>query len=246
MSSSIHHAILERRVPTKQVAAQLTEEEKEAEHERLKEFAERFKLERNKFGYSSANVNQQLAIRYGTTFSFGKIDQFEAQHLPLPEMMAMKQILEWWLLDTARASGMSEKSVQELAKSVCPPRKEFRKRRTMLDENTRGILEDEFARNNKPNSSQLLEISTKAGIDKEVVKIWFANQRQRMKKTNERMPTEPAGSHGEAGNSVAGGSSGPEARNLVPGYNFEPDIPSMDIEAKIPLLQPEDNSQPPL
>lgn len=222
----------------RQTSLVLTKEEEEMERMRLSEFAQRFKVERDRFGYSASSVNQQLAIRYGTSFSFGKIEQFEMQTLPLSEMMTIKQVLEWWLLDTARAGGMSEERVQELAKAVSPPRRELRKRRTAIDEHTRKILEEEFIRNSKPTPAQLQEIGNKLGIEKEVVKIWFANQRQKVRKQREKSGGEgsssaDAGESGEAGSSAEPSSS--QLGKTVPGLDFEPDIPSVDF---IPLLDP--------
>ena len=243
-SSSQNLASFTERRLTKQTNVALSKEEEELERIRLKEFAQRFKIERDRFGYSATSVNQQLAIRYGTSFSFGKIEQFELQKLPLSEMMTIKQVLEWWLLDTARAGGMSEERVQELAKSVSPPRRELRKRRTTIDEYTKKILDEEFARNSKPTPAQLQELGYRVGIDKDVVKIWFANQRQKFRKQRERNSGEGSSSTeaGDIGETSCSGESGEasssRSERTVPGLDFEPDIPSVDFDAMIPLLDP--------
>ena len=160
-------------IPSSPTPPQLTEEEAEIEQQRVKEFVERFKVERIKFGYSSANVNQQLAIRYGTTFPAGKIDQFEANQLSLQEMISTKQVLKCWIIDMARASGMTEKKVQELSESVSPPRRELKKKRTIIDEHTKTVLDDEFAKNPKPSPAQQTEIAAKIGVEREVLWGWY-------------------------------------------------------------------------
>ena len=117
---------------------------------------------------------------------------------------------------------MTEKKVQELSESVSPPRRELKKKRTIIDEHTKTVLDDEFAKNPKPSPAQQTEIAAKIGVEREVIKIWFANQRQRMKKTQQEKDADTW------------------ARNLVPGFNFEPDIPSADFESQIPMLDLED------
>ena len=205
-------------IPPTPSAPQLTEEEAEVEQQRIKEFVERFKVERIKFGYSAANVNQQLAIRYGTTFPAGKIDQFEANQLSLQEMMSTKQVLKCWIIDMARASGMTEKNVQELSESMSPSRRDIRKKRTVIDDHTRTMLEKEYSKNSKPTPALQAEIGNRLGVEKDVIKIWFANQRQRMKRAQMSDKDDSWTQH------------------LVPGFNFEPEIPSADIESQIPLL----------
>ena len=194
---------------------QLTEEEAEIEQQRVKEFVEQFKVERIKFGYSPADVNQQLAIRYGITFPAVTIDQFEANQLSLQEMISTTKILKCWIIDMVRASGMAEKKVQELFEIVPPPRRELKKR-TIIDEHTKTILDDEFTKNEKPSPAQQTEIAAKIGVERNVIKIWFANQRQRRKQQEKDGDTW--------------------VRNLVPGFNFEPDILLADFESQLPML----------
>ena len=93
--------------------------------------------------------------------------------------------------------GVNKKSMQKLAMSVCSPQKKFRKHRTIIDQITRIIPEQEFACNNKPHLIHLVERSEpwqayRQGSSKSMV----CPSAQKIKKKSHEVPTGPTGSQG--------------------------------------------------
>jgi len=59
-----------------------------------------------------------------------------------------------------------------------------RKRRTSIDASVRVALENTFLVNSKPTSEDIQMYAQKLQMDKEVIRIWFCNRRQKEKRIN--------------------------------------------------------------
>ena len=66
------------------------------------------------------------------------------------------------------------------AGSSLPTKK--RRRRTSLEQDVKLMLEALFSTNQKPTTSELCEMGSVLNLDKDVVRVWFCNRRQKEKK----------------------------------------------------------------
>lgn len=64
-----------------------------------------------------------------------------------------------------------------------------RKKRTSIESSVRGALEKSFFANPKPTSEELTELSDCLRMDKEVVRVWYCNRRQKEKRSNPNSST---------------------------------------------------------
>ena len=144
------------------------------ELQELERFANEFKLRRIKLGYTQTNVGSALAgLNEGADFSQTTICRFENLQLSYKNACKLKPLLESWL-DKAEEDGAvtTEKWSSE--------RK--RKRRTTIGLAAKEILERHFQRIPKPSSLEILGIADSLKLEKEVVRVWFCNRRQREKR----------------------------------------------------------------
>ncbi len=144
------------------------------ELQELERFATGFKMRRIKLGYTQTNVGAALAkLSDGTDFSQTTICRFENLQLSYKNACKLKPLLESWLVK-AEAMGVvnNDKPVSE--------RK--RKRRTTISLHAKEMLERYFQRQPKPSSLEVFGIAEGLKLDKEVVRVWFCNRRQREKR----------------------------------------------------------------
>uniref|UniRef100_A0A3B1KDW1 POU domain protein n=1 Tax=Astyanax mexicanus TaxID=7994 RepID=A0A3B1KDW1_ASTMX len=142
----------------------------------LEQFAKQFKQRRIKLGFTQADVGLALGTLYGNVFSQTTICRFEALQLSFKNMCKLKPLLNKWLEETDSNSG----SPTNLDKIAAQGRK--RKKRTSIEVGVKGALENHFLKCPKPSAH---EISTLAGtlqLEKEVVRVWFCNRRQKEKR----------------------------------------------------------------
>merc|ERR1719262_1905834 len=69
-----------------------------------------------------------------------------------------------------------------------------RKKRTSIDTSVRIALERAFHANPKPTSEEIQYVSDGLCMEKEVVRVWFCNRRQKEKRMNPNANISPAGS----------------------------------------------------
>merc|ERR1711899_481810 len=69
-----------------------------------------------------------------------------------------------------------------------------RKKRTSIDTTVRLNLERAFNANPKPTSEEIQFVSDNLCMEKEVVRVWFCNRRQKEKRMNPSANISPAGS----------------------------------------------------
>ncbi|KAG7232777.1 hypothetical protein INR49_008098 [Caranx melampygus] len=66
-----------------------------------------------------------------------------------------------------------------------------RKKRTSIETNVRVVLERNFSTNQKPTSEEILLMAEQLNMEKEVIRVWFCNRRQKEKRINPSSSTTP-------------------------------------------------------
>lgn len=145
-----------------------------AEVKELEEFAHSFKQRRVKLGYTQTNVGHALGEVHGTDFSQTTICRFENLQLSYKNAQKLKPILEKWLEEAEK------QGVQHREEEQSPERR--RKRRTSIGVGAKESLERNFMTQPKPSSNDINKIADALNLDKEVVRVWFCNRRQREKR----------------------------------------------------------------
>lgn len=140
----------------------------------LEEFAAGFKQRRIKLGFTQTNVGQALAEVQGTDFSQTTICRFENLQLSFKNAQKLKPILEKWL-EEAEKTGTPHREEEQ-----SPERR--RKRRTSIGVGAKDTLERHFVTQPKPSSLDISRIADNLSLEKEVVRVWFCNRRQREKR----------------------------------------------------------------
>ncbi|XP_068456615.1 POU domain, class 2, transcription factor 3 [Clinocottus analis] len=149
--------------------------------EELEQFAKAFKQRRIKLGFTQGDVGLAMGKLYGNDFSQTTISRFEALNLSFKNMCKLKPLLEKWLSDAENSPPDSMSNPTSL-----PPLIEGygrkRKKRTSIETNIKLTLEKRFHDNPKPNSEEITLISEELAMEKEVVRVWFCNRRQKEKR----------------------------------------------------------------
>ncbi|XP_046869781.1 pituitary-specific positive transcription factor 1 isoform X2 [Hypomesus transpacificus] len=140
----------------------------------LERFANDFKLRRIKLGYTQTNVGEALASVHGSEFSQTTICRFENLQLSFKNACKLKAILAKWLDEAEQAGALfNEKMGMNERK---------RKRRTTISLGAKEALERSFGEKSKPSSQEIVRIAEGLHLEKEVVRVWFCNRRQREKR----------------------------------------------------------------
>jgi len=158
------------------------------ELEELEEFAKEFKQRRIKLGYTQGDVGLAMGRMYGNDFSQTTISRFEALNLSFKNMCKLKPLLQKWLED---ADGTMNGPAVPVPLSTLHHQDllgKRRKKRTSIENNVRVSLERAFLRNPKPTSEDIKNVGDSLGMDKEVVRVWFCNRRQKEKRINPNSP----------------------------------------------------------
>ena len=158
--------------------------EENADLEELEKFAKMFKQKRIKLGYTQGDVGLALGKLYGNDFSQTTISRFEALNLSFKNMCKLKPLLQKWLEDAdisqnTHAQMLSQAASLTAAQEALARR---RKKRTSIDNTVRVALERAFNSNPKPTSEEVQYISDGLCLEKEVVRVWFCNRRQKEKR----------------------------------------------------------------
>ncbi|KAM7374701.1 hypothetical protein PAMP_007345 [Pampus punctatissimus] len=156
-------------------------QEEPSDLEELEQFAKAFKQRRIKLGFTQGDVGLAMGKLYGNDFSQTTISRFEALNLSFKNMCKLKPLLEKWLSDAENSPSDSMSNPTSL-----PPLMEGygrkRKKRTSIETNIKMTLEKRFLDNPKPNSEEITLISEQLSMEKEVVRVWFCNRRQKEKR----------------------------------------------------------------
>ncbi|XP_076334113.1 POU domain protein 2-like [Tachypleus tridentatus] len=148
----------------------------------LEDFAKTFKQKRIMFGFTQADVGLAIGRYYGKDFSQTTISRFEALNLSFKNMFKIKPFIQRWLEDVDRSFNKNLSPLSESSEETISRR---RKRRTSIDANVRLALEKAFVKNQKPTSQNLGKLAESLSMQKEVVRVWFCNRRQKLKRLNQ-------------------------------------------------------------
>lgn len=157
--------------------------------EELEQFAKTFKQRRIKLGFTQGDVGLAMGKLYGNDFSQTTISRFEALNLSFKNMCKLKPLLQKWLADAdntiSKTGGVF--SLSSITTTLTTPENIIgrrRKKRTSIETNVRSTLEKAFTVNCKPTSEDINNLAEQLNMDKEVVRVWFCNRRQKEKRIN--------------------------------------------------------------
>ncbi|XP_063743466.1 POU domain, class 2, transcription factor 1b isoform X2 [Eleginops maclovinus] len=162
--------------------------EEPSDLEELEQFAKTFKQRRIKLGFTQGDVGLAMGKLYGNDFSQTTISRFEALNLSFKNMCKLKPLLEKWLNDAENLS--SDQSLSSPSALGSPGMgiegiNRRRKKRTSIETNIRVALEKSFLeQNQKPTSEEITMIADQLNMEKEVIRVWFCNRRQKEKRIN--------------------------------------------------------------
>ncbi|KAI6649082.1 POU (Pit-Oct-Unc) transcription factor [Oopsacas minuta] len=144
---------------------------KEPTQPEMEGFAKEFKQKRISFGFTQADVGNELGKLYGNAFSQTTICRFEAMQLSFRNMCKLRPILLHWLneVDSRKNNNLASEK-HEIKR---------RKKRTSLSSRCRGHLERQYRYQPKPSALEISDISMQLNLEKEVVRVWFCNRRQK-------------------------------------------------------------------
>ncbi|XP_035860580.1 POU domain, class 2, transcription factor 1b isoform X12 [Sander lucioperca] len=162
--------------------------EEPSDLEELEQFAKTFKQRRIKLGFTQGDVGLAMGKLYGNDFSQTTISRFEALNLSFKNMCKLKPLLEKWLND---AENLTSDQALSSPSALCSPGMGIeginrrRKKRTSIETNIRVALEKSFLeQNQKPTSEEITMIADQLNMEKEVIRVWFCNRRQKEKRIN--------------------------------------------------------------
>ncbi|XP_006140034.1 POU domain, class 4, transcription factor 1 [Tupaia chinensis] len=140
---------------------------------------QRFKQRRIKLGVTQADVGSALAnlkIPGVGSLSQSTICRFESLTLSHNNMIALKPILQAWL-EEAEGAQREKMNKPELFNGG-----EKKRKRTSIAAPEKRSLEAYFAVQPRPSSEKIAAIAEKLDLKKNVVRVWFCNQRQKQKR----------------------------------------------------------------
>jgi len=150
-------------------------EEESPSNEDLEQFAKQFKQRRIKLGFTQADVGLALGTLYGNVFSQTTICRFEALQLSFKNMCKLKPLLQRWLEEADSLNG----SPTTVDKITTQGRK--RKKRTSIEVSVKSVLETHFQKHSKPSAQDIANLANTLQLEKEVVRVWFCNRRQKVR-----------------------------------------------------------------
>ena len=134
----------------------------------IEAFAKFFKQKRISLGFTQEEVGLALGTLYGNMYSQTTICRFEVLQLSFKKMCSLKVLLEKWLEDATEKVG--DGGIRK------------RKKRMSIDATMKSVLESHYAVEKKPKSEDIVKIATEMQLDREVVRVWFCNRRQKDRK----------------------------------------------------------------
>ncbi|XP_017266028.1 POU domain, class 5, transcription factor 1 [Kryptolebias marmoratus] len=153
-------------------------EEENLSTEELEQFAKELKHKRITLGFTQADVGLALGNLYGKMFSQTTICRFEALQLSFKNMCKLKPLLHRWLVEAETSENPQD--MYKIERVFVDTRK--RKRRTSLEGAVRSALESFFVKCPKPNTQEITQIADELGLERDVVRVWFCNRRQKGKR----------------------------------------------------------------
>lgn len=179
-------------------------------------------------GFTQGDVGLAMGKLYGNDFSQTTISRFEALNLSFKNMCKLKPLLQKWLEDadnTLQNPGGTFTSPLSTPETIG----RRRKKRTSIETSVRVALEKAFVSNPKPTSEEISMLADGLCMEKEVVRVWFCNRRQKEKRINP--PAAALGSPCSVANTngamfAIASSLAPSPLSLVTssGHNFNPNV----------------------
>ncbi|XP_030315072.1 POU domain, class 4, transcription factor 3 [Calypte anna] len=154
--------------------------ETEADPRELEAFAERFKQRRVRLGVTQADVGAALAalkLPGVGSLSQSTICRFESLTLSHNNMSALRPVLQAWLEGAEAAQRDRTDGPDPLLAGT-----ERKRKRTSIAAPEKRSLEAYFALQPRPSSEKIAAIAEKLDLKKNVVRVWFCNQRQKQKR----------------------------------------------------------------
>ena len=175
----------------------------------LEQFAKLLKQKRIPLGYTQADVGLTLGVLFGKVFSQATICRFEALQLSFKNVCKLRPLLQKCVEEADNSENLQE---IRKAETVMQARK---RKQTSIENRVRGDLESMFLQCPKPILQQISHMAPQLGLEKDVVRVWFCNRRQKGKRSSsdssQREDFEVAGSPF---------SGGPVSFPLAPGPHF--------------------------
>ncbi|CAJ1070869.1 POU domain%2C class 5, transcription factor 1 [Xyrichtys novacula] len=188
-------------------------EEENLSTEELEQFAKELKHKRITLGFTQADVGLALGNLYGKMFSQTTICRFEALQLSFKNMCKLKPLLQRWLNEAETSENPQD--MYKIERVFVDTRK--RKRRTSLEGAVRSALESYFIKCPKPNTQEITHISDDLGLERDVVRVWFCNRRQKGKRLALPLDEECDGQYYEQSPSPLNMAPSP-----IPGQGYPP------------------------
>ncbi|XP_074650486.1 POU domain, class 4, transcription factor 3-like [Tubulanus polymorphus] len=157
-----------------------TMHDQECDPRELEAFAERFKQRRIKLGVTQADVGSalgKLKLPGVGSLSQSTICRFESLTLSHNNMIALKPVLQAWLEEAERVAREKKNNPDVYANGMDKKRK-----RTSIAAPEKRSLEAYFAVQPRPSGEKIAQIAEKLDLKKNVVRVWFCNQRQKQKR----------------------------------------------------------------
>jgi class 4 POU domain transcription factor len=154
--------------------------DQECDPRELEAFAERFKQRRIKLGVTQADVGSALGnlkLPGVGSLSQSTICRFESLTLSHNNMIALKPVLQAWLEEAERIAREKKTNPDMFANSA-----EKKRKRTSIAAPEKRSLEAYFAVQPRPSGEKIAQIAEKLDLKKNVVRVWFCNQRQKQKR----------------------------------------------------------------
>ncbi|EYB96283.1 hypothetical protein Y032_0151g2793 [Ancylostoma ceylanicum] len=173
----------------------------------LESFAQHFKKQRIKLGYTQGDVGLALGRKYGTDFSQTTISRFEAMNLSFKNMCKLRPLLKEWLegqeaavangvnVEELRTIEIAKEKVEECVEEVpihvsnSEPIMKRRRKRTNLDLSQRKSLDNFFLANPRPGHEEMVRIANALDLERDVVRVWFCNRRQKLRRSEDLFPS---------------------------------------------------------
>ena len=189
----------------------------------MKGFAQDFRDLRIKSLYTEDDVSHALQLVYGQEFNSKLILDFEKLFLPLHSFLRIRPVMEKWITslrpndvvapcpDWNLPIEIARDRKRKMSSSDSDDRERRRlRKRTKINQESKQLLEAAYQTNPKPSGPNLLALARRINLDRDVVRVWFANRRQKAKK-------QPTSHENQAGPSAP--NKGIMADMNIPNYN---------------------------
>ncbi|XP_018412238.1 PREDICTED: POU domain, class 5, transcription factor 1.2-like [Nanorana parkeri] len=177
----------------------------------MEQFAKDLKHKRITLGYTQADVGYALGVLFGKTFSQTTICRFESLQLSFKNMCKLKPLLRSWLHEVETNENLQE----IISRGQVLPQAQKRKHRTSIENNVKRSLENYFMHCSKPGAQEISQIARELNMDKDVVRVWFCNRRQKGKRQVHPYLRENGGEVYDVVQSLSPPNTGPFALSQV-------------------------------